>query len=272
MGDISCLSEDNEDHGNEIISNIEQRSINLVLFLGDLSYSGGDMQCFFNMTNQLQKQVENHLLIAIGNHDIDNLDGNEKTKKQLIEEYHFTSSGYYSASFDNGNVLVVVMNYTGLEIGKEKDLLLQDSPQYKFVKQSLENSTARVKIIASHAPFMACKCYEQYRPHLPLPGVFELYNPLFQKTGVNLVLSGHNHNYQRYLVDNVTCITNGLGGRSVYPIPANYQDERVQRIFDNDFGYGFSQFTVKTNTIESKFVSNYNNETDNFVIKLSNKR
>ena len=143
------------------------------------------MQCFFNMTHGLEKKVENRVLIAIGNHDINSHDGNEKTRKQLIEKYHVPSSGYYKISFDNGNIIVVVMNYTGLESGKEKELLLQDSAQYKFVKESLENSTARVKIVASHAPFMACKCSVQPRP---LPGVYELYTPLFQNTGFSLFL------------------------------------------------------------------------------------
>jgi len=272
VGDVSCVSEDTKLHGNETISSIGQHSNDLVLFLGDLAYSGGDTQCFLNMTNELESKVENHVLIAIGNHDIDSHDGNEKTKRQLIEKYHVPSSGYYSASFDNGNILIVVMNYTGIEEGKEKELLLQDSPQYKFVKQSLENSAARVKIVASHAPFMACKCYGQYTQHQPLPGVYGLYNPLFQNTGVSLVLSGHNHNYQRYKVDNVTYLTNGLGGRSFYHIPNNYVDENVQRIFDTDFGYGFSQFNIKANTIESKFVSNSGQDIDNFVINLSDKR
>lgn len=271
VGDISCASEGTKFHGNETISAIGQRSNNLVLFLGDLAYSN-DMQCFLNMTDGLEKKVEGRVLIAIGNHDINSHDGNEKTKRQLIEKYHVPSSGYYSTSFDNGNILIVVMNYTGIESGKEKELLLQDSPQYKFVKESLENSAARVKIVASHAPFMACKCHGQYEQHQPLPGVYELYNPLFQNTGVSLVLSGHNHNYQRYKVDNVTYLSNGLGGRSFYYVPQNYHDENVQRIFDTDFGYGFSQFTVKTNTIESKFVSNNGQDTaDDFLINLSSR-
>lgn len=234
------------------------------------------MQCFLNMTNQLARKSENHVLIAVGNHDIyyeGNIANgeNEKAKRQLAEKYNIPSSGYYSASFDNGNILVVVMNYTGMEVGKEKRLLLQDSPQYKFVKETLENSTARVKIIASHAPFMACKCYGQYAQHQPLPRVYELYNPLFQKTDVSLVLSGHNHNYQRYEVNNVTYLTNGLGGMSIYSIPKDYTDENVKKIFGTDFEYGFSQFSVKTNSIESKFVSNNGRETDNFVVNLPGK-
>jgi 2',3'-cyclic-nucleotide 2'-phosphodiesterase (5'-nucleotidase family) len=148
-------------------------------------------------------------------------------------------------------------------------LLLKDSSQYRFVKESLENSAARVKIVASHAPFKACQC----QGHQPLRGVYQVYNPLFQDTGVDLVLSGHNHNYQRYKVDNVTYLTNGLGGKSFYAVPENYDEKNLERIFDMDVGYGFSQFTVKTNTIESKFVSNNGQErgSDNFLINLSDR-
>jgi hypothetical protein len=100
--------------------------------------------------------------------------------------------------------------------------------------------------------------------HRPLKGVYQVYDPLFQNTGVSLVLSGHNHNYQRYKVGTVTYLTNGLGGKSFYDVPQNYDDENLERIF----GYGFSQFSIKRDTIESKFVSNNGQETDNFLINF----
>jgi len=39
VGDVSCVSEDGKLHGNDTVSAIELHSNNLVLFLGDLSYS-----------------------------------------------------------------------------------------------------------------------------------------------------------------------------------------------------------------------------------------
>ena len=44
------------------------------------------------------------------------------------------------------------------------------------------------------------------------------YHELFKNTGVKLVLSEHNHNYQRLEKDGITYVVSGLGGQSKYKI------------------------------------------------------
>jgi hypothetical protein len=263
VGDISCLSYDGKLHGKETISAIERLSPDLVIFLGDLAYAK-DLDCFFNSTKSLEEN--NQVLVALGNHDIA-IEGNEMTKRELMEKYGIPPEGYYDATFANGTILFVLMNYTGLEGGKEKSFLLEGSPQYTFVKQTLENSDAKYKIVVSHAPFKACDFEDGHRP---LQGVYEAYNPLFQNEGVNLVVSAHNHNYQRYKVDNVTYVTSGLGGRSYYSVPEDYNEVGLEELFDIEHGYGFSRFGFSGSLIDCKFVSNSDNETDTFKIDLPN--
>ena len=48
------------------------------------------------MADELEKKVEDCVLIAIGNHYINSYDG-KREKRQLTEEYH-VPSGHYNAS------------------------------------------------------------------------------------------------------------------------------------------------------------------------------
>ena len=83
--------------------------------MGDLAYTS-DLKCFFTQTKDLENNsAGSSVLAAIGNHDIDSRDGNEVTKKEIMDHYQIPSAGYYSKSFDNGKILVVAMNFTGLE-------------------------------------------------------------------------------------------------------------------------------------------------------------
>ena len=95
-------------------------------------------------------------MVTIGNHDIDTGDGNGKTKKQLLIHYNIPRVGYYSKTFDHDGdkILVVAMNFTGLEEQHEgnnaKNVL--ENEQFNFVKNQLENSDAKYKNVISHAP------------------------------------------------------------------------------------------------------------------------
>ena len=53
--------------------------------------------------------------------------------------------------------------------------------------------------------------------HAPADGQRKLWEPLFLKYGVKLVLQGHNHNYERIQYKSITYITTGGGGASLYP-------------------------------------------------------
>ncbi len=251
---------------------------NLVLFLGDLYYDNS-LSCFFEQTKVLENnETETNVLVTIGNHDIDNGDGNKETKKELMIHYNIPATGYYSKTFDHdgSKILVVAMNFTGLEEqqegNKEKNSL--EIEQYNFVKNQLENSNATYKIMISHAPFVSAECNSLLKffritsCHNPLEewnnDLFTKYHTLFKNTGVDMVLSGHNHNYQREEKDGITYIISGLGGRSQYKL----MDEN-----DTHFAsaYGFLQLKFYPKFVEGKFILNdpESKGGDNFTIKAN---
>jgi predicted phosphodiesterase len=131
------------------------------------------------------------------------------------------------------------------------------SDQYEFVKNSLENSSSYdYKIIISHKNFITCDC-----DHGPAVN-YMIYQDLFKKHGVDLVLSGHNHNYQRFApIDNVTYIVNGLGGASQYDLDNSAEYDNIHK-YESKFSdtYGYLDLNLTKGKIFGKFIPNRSSE------------
>lgn len=273
VGDIGCGN-----NGKQTISSIANIHPNLVIFLGDLSYDTS-LSCFFDQTKVLEDNITSNVLLAIGNHDIGDNDGNSETKKQLMLHYKIPEEGYYSRTFHHmdSKILVVAMNFTGLEEKNQnnnREMNSLENDQFKFVKNELENSDATYKIVISHSPFVSADCnpilkfFRMISCHDTLEdrnnNVFVKYHTLFKKTGVDMVLSGHNHNYQREEKDGINYIISGLGGRSQYKM----MEENDTHFSDV---YGFLLLQFYPNIVGSKFVPNEDQypERDQFNIQGS---
>lgn len=91
----------------------------------------------------------------------------------------------------------------------------------------LAASTARWKVVVLHHPPYTCG------GHLGDATVQRRWVPLFERYDVDLVLSGHDHNYQRFRVRHgVRYVVNGGGGAGLYALvacPAGYPERVVGR-------------------------------------------
>ena len=153
----------------------------LILGLGDYSSTETD-DCWVN----LSKPIDSITQIAIGNHD-NEYDG---LATSYLNHYGLTKQFY---SYDIGNVHV-------LTIATEEDFKV-GSEQYNFVLSDLRNSASdpNIKWIVAtmHTPFYTspnecsaagCEGDEELR---------DIYHPLFDKYGVDIVLQAHVRNYER---------------------------------------------------------------------------
>lgn len=87
-----------------------------------------------------------------------------------------------------------------------------DNPkQLSFLRRVLAVETVRPVIVAYHQPTRTSGLHE---PQLVQQRVWE---PLFVKYKVRLVLQGHNHQYERIRYKTVTYVTTGGGGAALYP-------------------------------------------------------
>jgi hypothetical protein len=106
--------------------------------------------------------------------------------------------------------------------------------QTAWLDQQLSESTATWKIALFHHPAYTCGGY------LANANVLRRWVPLFERYGLQLVLSGHDHNYQRFAARNgVTYVVHGGGGGGVYRLrrcPSSYP-RRVRALHQYGFLY-----------------------------------
>jgi len=124
---------------------------------------------------------------------------------------------YYS--FTYSNVLVVGLDYDELLSGDQKNWLIKQ----------LKASDADFKIVVFHIPLYS----SGKRP----PNVFlrKIYVPIFKKYGVQLVLNGHDHFYERSVDSNgIQYVVTGGGGAPLYDFVRKIP-ESVVRVKVNHF-------------------------------------
>ena len=172
VGDFGCSS-----NAEKTVDNVQKNKPELVLPLGDLSYQKS-ANCWFDMMAPLK----NKIFTTLGYHDVN--DGQAK-----IDQYYKSfelDKPYYS--FDYGKVHFIVM---ASESNFEKS-----SEQYNFVTQDLEETSKKKDvnwiIVTTYNPF-----YTSPSKHTAEKDIRDIYHPMFEQYGVDLVLQAHNHNYQR---------------------------------------------------------------------------
>lgn len=87
----------------------------------------------------------------------------------------------------------------------------RDAAQLAFLRRTLAAPRRGFRVVAFHQPAMSCSA------HGPDPAVGAAWLPLFRGK-VDLVLSGHNHTYERFrAADGTPYVTTGGGGAALYP-------------------------------------------------------
>ncbi|HUK87476.1 MAG TPA: metallophosphoesterase [Terriglobales bacterium] len=145
-----------------------------VLMLGDNIYGGKDANSFarkFEIPYKPLLDAGVKFYASLGNHD----DPNER----LYAPFNMGGKRYYS--FHRGNVAFFAL-----------DSNYMDRAQLKWLEDQLQNSGAAWKICYFHHPL-----YSEARAHGSDLDLRAALQPLFEKYGVNLVFSGHDHVYQR---------------------------------------------------------------------------
>lgn len=174
----------------------------LGLILGDIVYPGGqpdgwDARFFRPYADLLRRWV---MWPTPGNHDVRDYGlapYRDAFQVPTLNPEH--DPLYYS--FDCGNVHFLSLATDGTSIEK-------DAPQLRWAQQDLADSKATWKIVFFHKPPYTGGT------HPDDPAVIESFVPVLEAANVDLVLSGHSHNYERsFLVHD---------GRVVDRDPARY--------------------------------------------------
>lgn len=214
-------------------------SYDVLLLLGDNVYPHGD-------PSQLERRVFDpfapvldagaELLAILGNHDVMRGHGDDQ-----LDELGMPGRWW---AWERDDVLVVGLDSTRAD----------DPEQRAWLERTLSETSARWRIVAVHHP-----PYSAGYQGSSL-AVREAFTPLFVRHGVQLVLSGHDHDYQRSVpLAGVTYVVTGAGAgarrtgeRSFtevsYATPhftdvRVYPDRLVLRAVDRD-GRAFDELTL----------------------------
>jgi 3',5'-cyclic AMP phosphodiesterase CpdA len=134
-----------------------------------------------------------------------------------------------------------------------------DGAQTTWLRRTLARSRARWRIAVAHHPAFSCGTYSSH------PAVLARWVPLFERYRVRLVLSGHDHNYQRFAPRRgVLYVVHGGGNPRLYPLkrcPAGYP-RRVRGALERGFVY----LVARPGRLDGWAVTPAGRRTDHFVL------
>jgi acid phosphatase type 7 len=242
-GDIaSCSSTGDE----ATAALLDARPNAVVHTLGDNVYESGTAAEFANCYDPSWGRHKGRTRPALGNH-----------------EYGvFRAGGYYGAfgaaagepplgwySYDLGSWHVVVLNSNCEAVG-----CAFGGTQERWLREDLAAHPAGCTLAVWHHPR-----WSSGTTHGPTPAVAPLYLALYE-AGVEILLSGHEHNYERFVPLNpagqpdtaqgVRQFVVGTGGRSHYPFGPPAPGSEVR----NDDTYGLIALTLRSNSYQWQFV------------------
>jgi hypothetical protein len=133
-----------------------------------------------------------------------------------------------------------------------------DAAQRTWLRDELSSSRARVKIAVFHQPGYTSGLHDDNT------GVQKNWVPLFEQYHVNLVLNGHNHDYEHLKVHGIDYVVSGGGGRSTYPC-LRVEPGALRCVS----AYNFLLVSVTESDIEIKAIRTSGAVLDHFSIGLS---
>lgn len=167
----------------------DQQEYDALLLLGDNSYPAGDPKIlqetvFDPFAGVLDGDTE--LLAILGNHDVK--DGNGPKQVEALG----MDGPWWSTTI--GDVFIL-----GLDSNQP-----DDPDQLAYAEEALAATDATWRIVMIHHPPYSAGYQGSSKE------VREIWTPIFGRYGVQLVLSGHDHDYQRSeVIDGVTYVVSG---------------------------------------------------------------
>jgi acid phosphatase type 7 len=244
-GDIAdCLS-DGDEATARLVGSIE----GTVLTLGDNAYPEGTAQDFEECYEPTWGQFKDRTRSAPGNHEYET-GGASAYFDYFGEAAGDPDKGYYS--YELGGWHIVALN-SNCGVGEIR--CGPGSPQGRWLEEDLAANDDKACTLAYfHHPLFTSG---SYRPGIER--VERLWEILYAG-GVDVVLNGHDHNYQRFAPqdpqrradpeDGIREFVVGTGGRSNYQISQPIANTEVY----NDYTYGVLELTLHPKSYDWEFV------------------
>ena len=222
-----------------IASRLSEVPFEFMLFLGDIAYTDGTAaqldSNFFDVYERYLRYVP--AFPALGNHEYNTRDGRYYLRDFVLPG----NERYYS--FDWGNAHFLVLDTTRL-----------NQAQIDWVEQDLRATRAQWRIVAGHHPPFSHSRRGSNRKVRQLV-------PMFEHYGVDLMLSGHEHHYERFAAQSgIHFVVTGGGGGSLTAVSQS-PDAIVQAEVHH-----FIAIEIEDSRLEARVIDVEGEEIDRFVI------
>ncbi|MBY0502599.1 MAG: metallophosphoesterase [Bryobacteraceae bacterium] len=213
------------DEQRQLAARMTAREPDLILHTGDLVYPAGDadtyLRKYFGLYQDLFATAP--AFPCPGNHDYYADQGHMFVEFNRVPRESVPEEGYgryYSFDWENAHIAVIDSNAPLEEAAAGR------GPMLDWLDRDLATSQAYWRIVMFHHPPYAGGPNQDD----PLCALVRRHVvPILERHQVDLVLSGHEHNYQRtYPLNGIVYLTTGGGGASIYPTMPR-QEARVQR-------------------------------------------
>ncbi|MFH1749554.1 MAG: metallophosphoesterase, partial [bacterium] len=225
-----------------LVNKIRQTDPEVTLHTGDLVSSGdsdSDWDYFNNITNELRSETS--FYPTIGNHELPIADYLANFELPNNEQWY---------SIDDNNVHYIILDSTS-------DISL-GSAQYIWLENDLNNIGVDINftVVVFHHPPYNTGSHDEDEAGFQTNIV-----PLFESKGVDIVFNGHDHNYERSLVNGIYYIVTGGGGAPLY-------DQTRSSEYSQKFlvEYHFCRIQVHDDYLKVQTFDDELNKIDEFVI------
>jgi Calcineurin-like phosphoesterase len=191
FGDTGSGTEKQRQVANMMVQYRTVYPFEFVLMMGDNLYGGETPKDFENKFSNVYKELLDakvKFYATLGNHDLP-LQAN-------YQNFNMNGKEYYR--FKKGNVAFYSLNSNYM-----------DKKQVKWLEDELAKDTSEWKVCFFHHP-----PYSSAGKHGSDPQLREVLEPIFVKYGVNVVLTGHDHVYERIKPQKgIYYFVSGAGGK-----------------------------------------------------------
>jgi len=214
IGDSGTGDRDQYQVAQEMETYRQKVGFDFVIMLGDNIYGShhpNDFTQKFELPYKPMLDAGVKFYAALGNHD-------DPNDERLYKPFNMGGERYYA--FKKGDVAFFAL-----------DSNYMDPNQLSWIDQNLQNTKSKWKICYFHHPL-----YNEGRSHGPDLDLRTQLTPLFKRYGVNLVLSGHEHVYERIKPqDNIYYLV--LGNSAKLMSKDLKSSDQMQKGFDSDRGF-----------------------------------
>ncbi|HEY5601093.1 MAG TPA: metallophosphoesterase [Patescibacteria group bacterium] len=214
-----------------------------VLVLGDLQYEEGELTNFQKYYDSTWGELKSITRPAVGNHEY----GRTENAPGYFDYFNGVGildgpagkrgEGYYS--FDQGNWHIVAINSNCQFINCSKG-----SKQLLWLQDDLAKTEKSCILAYWHSPRFSSGLHGD---DLEMEAIWQT----LAQYGADLVLSGHDHHYERFAKQNgIRQFIAGTGGRSLYQIKELEPNSEIV----NALTYGVLELTLKENSYDFRFL------------------